>query len=281
MELTRFYQPYLARLAGRELMFAQESIHKDFRRGTELDVPDFDFAAPSSSHPVMARRVGLRYGNNPGDFEPEYFDMGPFQITYNFSSAVRKNDFPVKNALHFSPKAAKEYGAPGWSFRMLYEFLCEAYNNGVPFIDTYFERVFKTRTVHADFLSIYEAIQDNINSEQFDLFSRLPLKADGTPDMRYAASKRFKDFKAWQDPIVCQGCFTLAMAIRHDIEVCLSTGRLPLRGKEGARVSRRTRKLRGELGGMAHADRLFYASGQLIRHLNVYVEIGGKGAEAA
>jgi hypothetical protein len=281
LEGTRFYKPRLAKLTGKELMFARESINKDYRRGTELDVPDFDFTAPASTHPIMTRRTGLQYNNNPDDFEPEFFNMGPFQITYNFSHGIRKNNFALKNALPFQPGITKEYGASGWSFRMLYEFLCEAYNNGMPFIDAYFDRVFKTRPVYAEFTAVYETIQDDINNEQFDLFSRLPLKADGTPDMRFAVSKRYMDFKVWQDPIIRQDCKMLAKAIRADIEVCLSTGRLPLRGKEGARVSSRTRKLRGKLGGMIHADRLFYASGQLIRHLNIYVEIGGKGAQTA
>ena len=281
MEGTRFYKPRLAKLTGKELMFAQEGLHKDYRRGTELDVPDFDFAAPSTSHPIMTRRIAMQYKNRSEDFEPEYFNMGPFQITYNFSSATRKNNFPLKDALPMKPKLSREYGASGWSFRMLYEFLYEAYNGGVPFIDTYFERVFKTRPVYTEFKNIYETIQEDINNEQLDLFMQLPLKSDGTPDMRYSASKKFMDFKVWQDPIIYQGCRKIAKEIRRDIEICLSTGRLPLRGHEGARVSRRTRKIRSEIGGMIHADRLFYASGQLIRHLNIYIEIGGKGAQAA
>jgi len=277
INMTRFYRPVLAKLTGKELMFAQKGLDRAYRRNTELDVPDFDFAAPKTKHPIMTRRTAAKHLNRPEDFEPEYFDMGAFQITYNFSHAVRKNTFPVKDALPLSPKAVKEYGAFGWSFRMLYEFLCEAYNGGIPFIDTYFERVFKTRPVHAMFLSIYDDIQDDINNEQLDLFQAVPLKADGMPDMRFAASKKFMDFKVWQDPIIRQGCKRIAADIRHDIEVCLSTGKLPLRGREGATVSRKTKKLRSELAGL-NPSRLFYASGQLIRHLNVYIEIGEKAA---
>jgi hypothetical protein len=144
-------------------------------------------------------------------------------------------------------------------------------------IGKYFERVFKTRPVHSRFVSIYDDIQDDINNEQFNLFQAVPLKADGTPDMRYAVSKRFMDFKVWQDPLIRERCSRIAAEIRHDIEVCLSTGKLPLRGSEGATVSRKTRKLRSELVGL-NPNRLFYASGQLIRHLNVYVEIGEKVA---
>jgi hypothetical protein len=251
-------------------MFAGESLDRDYRRGTELDVPDFDFAAPASEHQIMTRRVALRGNNRPGDFEPEFFDMGPFQITYNFSRAVRKNNFPLRNVTTDHPKAKGEYGAGGWSFRMLYEFLCEAYNGGYPFVDTYFDQVFKTRSVYTELKDIYDTIQEDINAEQLNIFMSLPLKSDGTPDMRYAASKRYKDFKVWRDPVIKQDCKKLAKAVRDDIVVCLSTGRIPLRK---ATVSKRTREARGKLVGL-NPSRFFFASGQLIRHLNIYVEVG-------
>jgi hypothetical protein len=268
--MTKFYKPALAKLTGRELMFAGESLDRDYRRGTELDVPDFDFAASASPHPIMTRRVALRGQNGPDEFEPEFFDMGPFQITYNFSRAVRKNSFPLRNALPYPSKVRGEYGASGWSFRILYEFLCEAYNGGYPFVDTYFDQVLKTRSVYTELKDIYSTIQEDINAEQLSIFMSLPLKSDGTPDMRYTASKRFKDFKVWQDPIVRQDCKRLAEAIRDDIVVCLSTGRIPLRKQS---VSERTQRAREKLTGL-NPSQFFFASGQLIRHLNVYVEVG-------
>jgi len=275
---TRFYRPTLADLTKGELMFAGKSLDKFYRRNTELDVPDFDFAASSTKHPIMTRRIAERYLNRPEDFKPEYFNMGAFQITYNFSHAIRKNTFPTRASFPLNPKPVGEYGASGWSFRMLYEFLCEAYNCGIPFIDTYFKDTFKSRPVYARFLSIYSDIQDDINNEQFELFKAVPLKADGTPDMRYAESKKFMDFKVWQDNIIKQDCKRLAADIRHDIEVCLSTGKLPLQGgQEGRTVSSGTRKIRREFVGL-NPSRLFYASGSLIEHLNVYIEIGDKAA---
>jgi hypothetical protein len=267
---TKFYKPTVAKLTGRELMFAGESLDRDYRRGTDLDTPDFDFAAPASPHQIMTRRIVLRGNNTSEDFEPEFFDMGPFQITYNFSHATRKNTFPLKGVLPYQPKATGEYGASGWSFRMLYEFLCAAYNGGYPFVDTYFDQLFKTRSVYTGFKSIYDTIQDDINTEQLSLFMSLPLKSDGTPDMRYAASKRFKDFKVWQDPVVRQDCKRLAEAIRKDIIVCLSTGRIPLSKQT---VAKRTKEAREKLAGL-DPYRFFFASGQLIWHLNIYVEVG-------
>jgi hypothetical protein len=274
MNSSNFYVPHLAKLTGRELMFAQESLDKQYRQNSELDIPDFDFAAPATSHPVMTRRVGMEWHNKPEDFDPEFFDMGPFQITYNFSNAARKNNFPMKNALPLRPKATKEYGAANFSFRMLYEFLCEVYNRGEPFVDTYFKQGFKTRSVYAAFKDIYATIQDDINEEQFSLFASLPLKADRTPDMRFKVSKRYMDFKVWQDPIVKQDCKSIANEIRRDIAACLSTGRIPLRGRQGSTISKWAKKRRDELVGMKSSNLLFYASGQLINHLNIFVKVG-------
>jgi hypothetical protein len=260
----------LAKPTGAERAFAGESLDADYRRGAGPDVPDFDFFVPASPHRIMTRRIVLRGNNSPDDFEPEFFDMGPFQITYRFSHAIRNNMFPLKNSLPYRTKVMSAYGASGWSFRMLYEFLCDAYNGGYPFIDTYFGQVFKTRAVYIEFKKIYDIIQEDINAEQLNLFMALPLKADGTPDMRYAASKRYKDFKVWQDPIIRQDCKRLAERIRKDIVVCLSTGQIPLRK---AAVARKTAEARANFAGL-DPDRFFFASGQLIRHLNIYVEVG-------
>jgi hypothetical protein len=264
---TRFYKPVLAKLTDKELMFAGKSLDAIYKYGVRTDVPDLDFAAPDSQHKIMTRRIAMQYKNRPEDFEPEYFDMGPFQIMYNFPSAERNNKFP-----------GGTYGAPGWSYRMLYEFLSEAYNAGIPYIDTYFEKIFKSRPAHREFLDIYNTIQDRINNEQFDLFQEIPLKADGTPDVRYAASKKFMDFKVWQDPIIKQGCKDVASKIREDIVRCLYSGIIPMSGRASPTVSKNTQKYRAALQGMRHPNRLFFASGELIRHLNVFVVIG-KGAD--
>jgi hypothetical protein len=273
MQRTRFYKPSRADLTDLESMFASNSLNKKHRRGAELDVPDFDFAAPSSFRPIMTRRIGKKF-NKGAHYDPDYAGMGAFQITYDFSSAIRINNFPMRSP--YSEKVLKEYGASGWSFRMLYEFLCENYNNGIPFVDTYFESVFKTRPVHADFLAIYETIREEIANEQVDLFHGVPLKADGTPDERYAITKKLKDYKVWQYPVIKRACEDLAKKIRADVENCLASGILPLSGKHGNSVSSRTAYERQKLQYMKHPNRLFYASGQLIKNLNIYIELGAR-----
>jgi hypothetical protein len=123
-------------------------------------------------------------------------------------------------------------------------------------------------------LAIYDNIQDNINAEQLDLFQGVPLKNDGTPDERYTSSKKFLDFKVWQDPIIKQGCKSIAAEIRNDIVGCLYKGKILMSGRASPTVSRDTQKLRTRLMGMRHPNRLFFASGRLISHLNIYVAIG-------
>jgi hypothetical protein len=87
INVTKFYKPTLAKLTNMERMFGS----KVFKR----DTAEFDFLASGLQHSIMNRRVALQYNNRPEDFEPEYFDMGPFQIMYNFPSSVRSNVFPV------------------------------------------------------------------------------------------------------------------------------------------------------------------------------------------
>ena len=254
---TRFYKPTLAKLTDAERAFGSQTFHRNSA--------EFDFLASGLKHSMVNRRVAMQYlndSNSPDDFRSEFLGMGPFQIMYNFPSSIRNNVF-----------SGGTYGSPGWSHRMLYEFLCEAFNAGVPFIDTYFGRVFKSRPVYREFLDMYNEVQDKLNNEQLDLFQGVPLKADGTPDMRYAASKRFMDFKVWQDPIIRQECKYIASEIRNDIVRCLYAGKIPVSGRMSPVVSKATQKQRERLLGMRHPNRLFFASGELIRHLNIYVAV--------
>jgi len=263
---TKFYKPRTLKPTKGELIFYAQGVLNPVYTSWCINV------MPPNPKTIKTRRIALQYLNRPEDFSPDFFDMGAFQITYNFSKEIRNNLFNSKEA----SLILEEYGASGWSFRTLYEFLCENYNRGQPFIDTYFGQVFPSRPVYYRFLDLYNDIQDKINAERFDLFQAVPLKADGTPDMRYATSKRFADYAVWQDPIIKQGCRDIANEIRADIVWCLYSGRIPMSGRSSV-VAKATEKRRAQLEGMRHPYRLFFASGQLIRHLNIFVEIA-KGA---
>ena len=154
---------------------------------------------------------------------------------------------------------------------MLYEFLCEAYNNNVPFVDTYFQSVFKSRPVYVRFNEMFNNIQDQINEEQFRQYEGLHLKADHTPDMRYKSSKWFVS-NVWKDPIVRKNCEKIGKEIREDIIHCLNMALIPMSNRSN-RVSPRTNYIRRHLPAMRNKTSLFYASGQLIKNVNIFVEV--------
>ena len=112
-------------------------------------------------------------------------------------------------------------------------------------------------------------ISEAIAIERAALLESVPLKMDGTPNMWYNVSKHFMNFKVWQDPIIKAECVDVAEDIRDDIVRCLSTGKIPLRKQA---VSLSTEKTRERFAGL-DARQYFYASGQLIEHLSVYVEL--------
>lgn len=260
---TRFYKPRnLSRLTQAEREFAT---HADSRalakrpRTAHTEEAEFDFL----DFTVKSRHSVLEDRNLAADS-----GRWPYQITYSFPSGMRNNIFPVKGGM-------AEYGASGWSYRMLYDFLCEMYNGGVPFVDTYFKSVFPMRTVHTRFLGIYDTIQadiqDALNNAIFDAVARGENR-----DLKGRFVKRERP-SVREDPIFRQDCASLAEDIRDDIVLCLQTGRIPL--FKGGKVSKKTREIREGFGW--NNSNLFYASGRLIRHLDIFVEVGRKGGVAA
>jgi hypothetical protein len=152
---------------------------------------------------------------------------------------------------------------------MLYEFLCDSFNAGEYFIDTYFSAVFGSRTVSARLKQINDEIIDDIDMERSLLMDALVYRNNGDLDMRFKVNKRYAMLKAWKNPVRMQACADLAQDIQLDIVQCLASGMIPLRKSI---VSKRTREIRSKFIGIS-GDKFFFASGQLIRHLKIYVEL--------
>ena len=186
------------------------------------------------------------------------------QISYSFPKAIRRNTFVRRDG---SGKGT--YGVDGISFRLLYEFLCETFNSGEYFIDTYFNTIFDTRPVYDELEDLNESIIGDIEEEKAALLGEIVYRKDRQPDMRYRASKRYVALFAWLNPVRAGAASRVARRIQDDIVDCLATGRIPLRK---SKVSASTLEKRERLIGLGD-DKFFYASGQLIRSLQVYVEL--------
>jgi hypothetical protein len=249
---TRFYKPRLAELTLHELAYINSHIDRD---------KDIDFSLPT------------KLIVDTSDFEAMV--NRPFQMLYNFSWGIRRNRFPL-----IGGKGKGTYGDSGLSFRLLYEMLCKAFNYGNYFIDDYFKLVFPHRQVGKRFFDAETVLKKNMSDEFQQWTADLPRRKDGvTPDMRYAKKGfRLADFRLWKNASVRAEYAELAEEIRRDIIVCMSTGKLVLRGGENAEVSSATMKARKRLGGMKSWSRLFYASGQLIEHMNIFINIAGDAA---
>lgn len=97
--------------------------------------------------------------------EGSAFGKGDFEITYDFSSAPRNNWFT-----NYKGKRVR-YGADGWSFRTLYEFLCATYCGGEYFIDSYFEKWFVSSPAY----NAYEELKAELNTGIVEGISRMRM----------------------------------------------------------------------------------------------------------
>jgi hypothetical protein len=238
---TRYYVPRLARFSGLERAYIEKHAGED-------RAADFLLPTRYIQREDMSDVLGKK-----------------FQIVYNFPWTARNNVFP-----RLSGKGTGTYGASGLSYRMLYEMLCDAYYGGVYFLDLYFQAIFPTRPVGARYFKADFELRDKFREEFYLKTIGLPRRKDGMlPDMRYAhKGLRLKDFDVLQEAELIETYTALAQEIRDDVIVCLSTGRLVTRT-----VSDRTERARKQFLGMKSFSQLFYASGRLIEHLNVYVNI--------
>lgn len=260
----------------RKYDYSQEVVLKDYEEGFGLEIP---------------RRydVGMDLTSLVDDFE--------WQITYKFTSEVRG--------------VPAGYGAKGMSFRRLYVILCEAYNNGIYFIEDYFDNVYPyTMKKEVDsFLDLlkFELEQEyaeratavttteedygEVVSEIEEVKENEPerVRKDKELDMRFTANKellikkiyeeskyfeakeKLSDFETFKKQSVSAEGNKLADLIKEDIKDCLRSGRIPL---HPSLLSTHTmdRRARANLPEVPK----FYASGQLIDNIMVFLRLEKK-----
>lgn len=196
-------------------------------------------------------------------FSDEDFD---FQITYKFRAGIRRIMF---NGV--------KYGAPNMTFRRLYELLCQHFNDGNYFIEQYFESVYPANGMKEYVDAELEEVRMYLTSIAESYIGNVRIKADGTLDRRYKDNKGLKTrlrayekfAKQWENVKGKE----IAERIKEDIISSLATGVIPLSKTWLAKETINKRIV----AGLDSPLSVFYASGQLINNLILYVRIGGTG----
>jgi hypothetical protein len=189
-----------------------------------------------------------------------------WDITYNFP-----------NTLHnFMSDNGRKYGGETVTYRRLYLILCERFNDKEYFIDTYFRDVYPY-TIKEEVDVELQTVKDELYMYLRDVvFEGAVLTKDGRLSRRnkkqnapyqktYAKKYReYLDFKeAWEDD---KGEY-LARRIADDIKYCLASGQIPLNHV----LTEETIRKRMKAG--YDPDTVFYAMGDLIDHIQIYVKI--------
>lgn len=197
---------------------------------------------------------------------PDISDDFDWQITYNFPSEIHNNISPLN----------KIYGGAHVTYRRLYLILCERFNEGEFFVDEYFNSVYPSSYAK-------EAVDVELNNLKGELLYYLEdltegakITTRGTLDKRATRVNRgmtsrireWEDFaREWEE----EKGYELAEIIKDDIIRALGNGEIPLRHT----ISKGTKDKRIQVG--YEPEPLFFAMGDLIEHIQLYVKIGGNG----
>ena len=197
---------------------------------------------------------------------PDISDDFDWQITYNFPAEIHNNISPLN----------KVYGGAHVTYRRLYLILCERFNEGEFFVDEYFNSVYPSSYAK-------EAVDVELNNlkgellyDLEDLTEGAKITTRGTLDKRATKANRgmasrireWEDFaREWEE----EKGYELAEIIKDDIIRALGNGEIPLRHT----MSNGTKKKRVQAG--YEPEPLFFAMGDLIEHIQLFVKIGGNG----
>jgi hypothetical protein len=171
-------------------------------------------------------------------------------IGYNFTNRKR-NKFSANG---------KIYGS-SIQFRKLYWMLVDNYNMGVPFIETYFNRLFRERfgrRVEKNAKALLATLKEE--KDYIDSIQRITKK--GAPDRRTKAYNKLENFSAWSESKTQTNFDDLSLEIKKHIQQCLASGQIPLHFSYHKDSTKKARKAAGFTPIVA-----FFASGQLIDNL--------------
>ena len=200
-----------------------------------------------------------------------------WQITYSFPKTLRNN---------ITPNGAV-YGGSNVTFRRLYLILCEHFNGGEYFIDEYFDSVYpytikpeideKLEDVKEELINVADYAMDKANALNLEEgLDEIQITKQGTLSKRatkrneraYQALEDYESFaKEWEADVGIE----LADMIKEDIISCVTSGQLPCQFANAPSESTMRQRLSAELDPLPW----FSATEQLIRSINLYVNIGG------
>ena len=240
-----------------------KDVHETGINSTRMRLPErYDIAKfykRNKRNPERGQWVKKGYENLPA-----FSDDFDWQITYSFPSAIHNNISPL----------GKVYGGNSVTYRRLYLILCERFNNGEYFIDTYFDSVYPY------------TIKEDIDVELNNIKGELLLYAEdivledavvtksGTLDKRYKSNRgipsRIRDYHKFASEWEEKKGADLADKIKEDIIRCLENGQIPLN-----HTTNMPSTIRRRLEAGYSDDQVFYAFGDLINHIQLFVKIGG------
>ena len=214
---------------------------------------------------VITRRKGEwgKWVNKDTEDLPNISDDFDWQITYSFPATRHNNKSPI----------GATYGGENVTYRRLYLILCEHFNGGEYFVDTYFDTVYP--------YTIKPEIDKELNKIKADLVAYAEdyvldgavvtksSKLDKRYNVNKAVKKRLKEYKQFASEWEESHGEELADKIKKDIIRALEIGEIPL----SCSLSEGTLKAR-RLAGITSTE-TFFAMGDLIEHINLYVRVGG------
>lgn len=202
-----------------------------------------------------------------------------WQITYNFPATIRN---PIT-------QNGARYGGKNVTFRRLYLILCEHFNGGEYFVDTYFDSVYpytikslideKLSSVKEELIDVANYTFNEVNElNEEEGLEEIKVNKDGALSKSasarnkraYKALAEYEQFaREWEDN---EG-EEVAKLIKEDIISCVTSGQLPCQFLSAPKKSTVKKRFRA---GLAPTP-LFSATEQLINSIQLYVKIGGNG----
>lgn len=196
---------------------------------------------------------------------PKISEDFDWQIAYKFPSTLHNYTSPL----------GKVYGGANVTYRRLYLILCERFNGGDFFVDEYFNSVYPNSWVKETVDVELNNLKDELVYYAEDLTEGAKLTKKGTIDRRYKVNagmaEKLNDWNSFASEWEERKGNELAELIREDIIKSLENGEIPLNHT----MADSTRRKRISVG--YSEEPLFYAMGDLIKHIQLFVKIGGNG----